>query len=83
MRSQKVLEAQKSGKLTVLLDSGIRTGSDVIKALAMGAQGVLRASSFYHFCFHSYVSSSCSTVCLWARDSRPSGSRADSNADHL
>ncbi|KAG0701525.1 FMN-dependent dehydrogenase-domain-containing protein [Suillus ampliporus] len=43
MRSQKVLGAQKSGKLTVLFDSGIRTGSDVIKALAMGAQGVLIA----------------------------------------
>jgi isopentenyl diphosphate isomerase/L-lactate dehydrogenase-like FMN-dependent dehydrogenase len=26
---------------TVLFDSGIRTGSDVIKAIAMGAQGVL------------------------------------------
>jgi lactate 2-monooxygenase len=49
MRSQKVLEAQKSGKLTVLLDSGIRTGSDVIKALAMGAQGVLSASSLVLF----------------------------------
>jgi len=45
MRSQKVLDAQKSGKLTVLFDSGIRTGSDVIKALAMGAQGVLSPSS--------------------------------------
>lgn len=43
MRSQKVLDAQKSGKLTVLFDSGIRTGSDIIKALAIGAQGVLIA----------------------------------------
>ena len=33
--------AQKSGKFTVLFDSGVRNGSDVIKALAMGAQGVL------------------------------------------
>lgn len=41
MRSPKVLEAQSSGKLTILFDSGIRTGSDVIKALALGAQAVL------------------------------------------
>ncbi|KAG1741988.1 oxidoreductase [Suillus lakei] len=43
MRSQKVIDAQKSGKLTILFDSGIRTGSDIIKALAIGAQGVLIA----------------------------------------
>jgi lactate 2-monooxygenase len=43
MQSQKVLEAQSSGKLTVLFDSGIRTGSDILKALALGAQGVLSA----------------------------------------
>jgi len=42
MHSTKVLEAQKKGDLTVLFDSGIRTGSDVVKAMAMGAQGVLR-----------------------------------------
>ena len=47
MRSQKVRAAQQSGKLSVLFDSGIRTGSDVIKALAIGAQGVL--SSSYYF----------------------------------
>lgn len=41
MGSPKVLEAQKSGKFTVLFDSGIRTGSDIIKAVALGAQGVL------------------------------------------
>lgn len=40
--SPKVIEAQTSGKLTVLFDSGIRTGSDIIKAIALGAQGVLR-----------------------------------------
>lgn len=45
MRSRKVRAAQKSGKLTVLFDSGIRTGSDIIKALAMGAQGVLSQST--------------------------------------
>ncbi|KAI0027534.1 FMN-dependent dehydrogenase [Vararia minispora EC-137] len=39
----KIREAQEAGKFTVLFDSGIRTGSDVIKALAMGAQGVLVA----------------------------------------
>ena len=41
MSSSKVLEAQASGKLTILFDSGIRNGSDIIKALALGAQGVL------------------------------------------
>jgi len=45
MHSQKVLDAQKSGKITVLFDSGVRTGSDIIKALAIGAQGVLSVSS--------------------------------------
>ncbi|KAH7886886.1 oxidoreductase [Phlebopus sp. FC_14] len=41
MRSPKVIQAQSSRKLTVLFDSGIRTGSDVIKALALGAQAAL------------------------------------------
>ncbi|KAI5995173.1 FMN-dependent alpha-hydroxy acid dehydrogenase [Pisolithus albus] len=41
MESRKVRAAQKSGKLTVLFDSGVRTGSDVLEALAIGAQGVL------------------------------------------
>ncbi|KDQ62108.1 hypothetical protein JAAARDRAFT_54125 [Jaapia argillacea MUCL 33604] len=39
--SPKIKEAQASGKLTVLFDSGIRTGSDIIKATAMGAQAIL------------------------------------------
>ncbi len=39
--SSRVRLAQEQGKFTVLFDSGIRTGSDVIKAIAMGAQGVL------------------------------------------
>lgn len=42
MKSVKVKEAQASGKLTVLFDSGIRTGPDIFKALALGAQAVLR-----------------------------------------
>jgi lactate 2-monooxygenase len=29
------------GRLTVLFDSGVRTGADIIKALALGAKGVL------------------------------------------
>ncbi|KAG6910668.1 hypothetical protein DXG01_008712 [Tephrocybe rancida] len=41
MKSTKVKEAQASGKLTVLFDSGIRTGPDIFKALALGAQAVL------------------------------------------
>ena len=40
--SPKVKAAQDSGKFTILFDSGIRTGSDIIKAIALGAQGVLR-----------------------------------------
>lgn len=43
MASQKVKDAQASGKFTILFDSGIRTGSDVLKALALGAQAVLSA----------------------------------------
>lgn len=43
MRSSKVLKAQSTGKLTVLFDSGIRSGSDILKALALGAQAVLSA----------------------------------------
>ncbi|KAK9460667.1 FMN-dependent dehydrogenase [Lipomyces oligophaga] len=34
------LEVQKSG-ITILFDSGIRTGSDILKALALGAKAVL------------------------------------------
>jgi lactate 2-monooxygenase len=30
-----------AGKMTVLFDSGIRTGADVVKALALGARAVL------------------------------------------
>ncbi|KAI0783439.1 oxidoreductase [Abortiporus biennis] len=38
--SSKVKQAQSSGKLTILYDSGLRTGSDAFKAIALGAQGV-------------------------------------------
>ena len=44
MKSQKVREAQANGKRTILFDSGIRTGSDIFRALALGAQAVLRES---------------------------------------
>ena len=46
MKSPKVRAAQQSGKLTVLYDSGIRTGPDIFKALALGAQAVLCEVSF-------------------------------------
>jgi isopentenyl diphosphate isomerase/L-lactate dehydrogenase-like FMN-dependent dehydrogenase len=46
--SSRVLRAQKEGKFTVLFDSGIRQGSDVIKAIAMGAQGVLVGRPFMY-----------------------------------
>jgi len=41
MKSPTIKAAQSSGRLTILFDSGIRTGSDIIKALALGAQAVL------------------------------------------
>ena len=44
MKSTKVKEAQASGNFTVLFDSSVRTGPDIFKALALGAQAVLRKS---------------------------------------
>ncbi|KAJ7618929.1 oxidoreductase [Mycena polygramma] len=41
MKSTVVKGAQASGKLTILFDSGIRTGPDIFKALALGAQAVV------------------------------------------
>jgi lactate 2-monooxygenase len=38
----------KSSNLTVLFDSGIRTGSDVLKALALGAKAVLIGRPFMY-----------------------------------
>ncbi|KAH9060161.1 FMN-dependent alpha-hydroxy acid dehydrogenase [Lactarius vividus] len=46
--SSRVLCAQKEGTFTVLFDSGIRQGSDIIKAIAMGAQGVLIGRPFMY-----------------------------------
>jgi len=43
-----VLRAQNEGTFTVLFDSGIRQGCDVIKAIAMGAQGILVGRSFMY-----------------------------------
>ncbi|KAG7444945.1 FMN-dependent alpha-hydroxy acid dehydrogenase [Guyanagaster necrorhizus] len=37
----RIQAAQVEGKFTVLFDSGIRRGSDIIKAIALGAQAVL------------------------------------------
>ncbi|THH16269.1 hypothetical protein EW146_g4343 [Bondarzewia mesenterica] len=48
MQSKRVLGAQNSGRFTVLFDSGIRTGSDILKAIAMGAQGVLVARPYLY-----------------------------------
>jgi len=53
MQSPLVKEAQQAGKLTVLFDSGIRTGSDIFKAIALGAQAVLSA-----FCFNGVITES-------------------------
>ncbi|KIY67406.1 oxidoreductase [Cylindrobasidium torrendii FP15055 ss-10] len=35
-----IRRAQSEGKFTVFLDSGIRTGTDILKAIALGAQGI-------------------------------------------
>jgi len=48
-QSDAIREAQHAGTFTILFDSGIRTGSDILKAIALGAQGVLCASPFMHF----------------------------------
>jgi lactate 2-monooxygenase len=56
MKSKKVKEAQATGKFTVLFDSSIRSGPDIFKALALGAQAVLRKSCFL---IHSNVQSRC------------------------
>ena len=40
--SPKVQAARAADRFTVLFDSGIRSGNDIIKAMALGAQGVLR-----------------------------------------
>ncbi|CAL1713661.1 unnamed protein product [Somion occarium] len=37
----KIKAAQESGTLAVLFDSGIRNGSDILKAIAIGAQAIL------------------------------------------
>ena len=42
VKSKKIKEAQASGKFTILFDSSIRSGPDIMKALALGAQAVLR-----------------------------------------
>lgn len=43
-KSPRIKEAQDAGKFTIIFDSGISNGSDMIKALALGAQGVLSTS---------------------------------------
>lgn len=47
-RSPKVKAAQLSGRFTVLTDSGIRTGTDIFRAIAIGAQGVLLGRSYIY-----------------------------------
>ena len=47
-RSPKIKAAQLSGAFTVLADSGLRTGTDIFRSIAMGAQGVLCKQFFPH-----------------------------------
>ena len=48
--SPKVKAAQINGTFTVLADSGLRTGTDIFRSIAMGAQGVLR-KHLYSLCW--------------------------------
>lgn len=65
------------GDLTVLFDSGIRTGVDIIKALSLGAKGVLigRYVSPMESGFPSWQKSNVrtQTLCLWLGDWRQIG----------
>jgi lactate 2-monooxygenase len=72
-RSPKIREAQQGGKLTVLFDSGIRTGSDIMKALALGAQAILcqsPVSSFVQFVQNVRLFSG-ETMGVWSRNQWP------------
>jgi lactate 2-monooxygenase len=64
-KSPKIRHAQESKKFTVLFDSGIRTGSDIIKALSLGAQGILCESFLYFFgvCKLADHSLQCKCIC--------------------
>ncbi|KAH9850163.1 FMN-dependent alpha-hydroxy acid dehydrogenase [Lenzites betulinus] len=44
--SPKVKAAQASGKFAVLFDSGIRSGADIFRAIALGAQAVLLGRTY-------------------------------------
>jgi len=44
----KIKAAQQNNKFTVLFDSGVRTGSDMMKAIALGAQGILLGRPFMY-----------------------------------
>ena len=59
-QSPKVKAAQLSGAFTVLADSGLRTGTDIFRSIAMGAQGVLCKQFF--ITLRSFSSRSLPTV---------------------
>ncbi len=50
------MKKKLSGEIDVLLDGGIRRGADVIKALCLGAKGVLigRAYAYGNMAYNSY-----------------------------
>jgi hypothetical protein len=87
--SSRVLRAQEQGKVTVIFDSGIRMDSDVIKVIAMGAQGVLgeRGASLlcsvisYCHCDGSVLGDSGAADHVWTCTRRRGGCRAGSSAD--
>lgn len=60
-KSQKIKEAQASGRVTLLFDSGIRTGPDMFKALALGAQAILRKWTTIIFTVFFFLSRFCAS----------------------
>ena len=63
-----IAEAVK-GQITILVDGGIRSGVDVFRALALGADGVLIGRPLLP------ITTPRSTMCCWTRTAgRPSAS---------
>jgi L-lactate dehydrogenase (cytochrome) len=59
---------EKSGNLTVMIDSGIRRGTDVIKALALGAQAVFVGRPFLFAASYAGQRGAAHAIALLARE---------------